>query len=301
VIRPAYDPAVQAVLIVNPFSTNVTEQRVRLVEEVLAPELTLLTEHPGHATELAAAAEVEAVVVFGGDGSANEVLNGIGPDRVFGFLPGGGTSVLARALGLPRDPVTAARQLADALEQERTRRISLGRVNGRRFGFGAGIGFTAELVRRVDALGRADDGRRPGDIAYLRTATTFVGSRAARFEPALELSGLGRAAFAVVANCDPYTYLGSLPVHVAPEARFELGLDLVAPVKVGPTDVPRLVRYLFTGRGQIGADDIRYGHDLDRIEVRCDRPLPLQADGEDLGDVEEAVFEAERSAVSVLI
>ncbi len=43
------------------------------------------------------------------------------------------------------------------------------------------------------------------------------------------------------------------------------------------------------------------GHDLDRIEVRCDTPLPLQADGEDLGDVEQAVFEAERLAISVLV
>jgi diacylglycerol kinase family enzyme len=43
------------------------------------------------------------------------------------------------------------------------------------------------------------------------------------------------------------------------------------------------------------------GLDLDRIEVRCDRPLPLQADGEDLGDVEHAVFEAHRNAVAVLV
>jgi diacylglycerol kinase family enzyme len=90
-------------------------------------------------------------------------------------------------------------------------------------------------------------------------------------------------------------------VHVAPEARFDLGLDVVAPEKVGPGDVPRLLRHLFSGRGELGDPGLRYGHDLDRIEVRCDRPLPLQADGEDLGDVETAVFEAERSAVSVLI
>ena len=50
------------------------------------------------------------------------------------------------------------------------------------------------------------------------------------------------------------------------------------------------------------ANDRRFlrEHDLDRIEIRCDVPLPLHADGEDLGDVEQAVFEAERAAVSVL-
>jgi diacylglycerol kinase family enzyme len=289
------------ILIVNPFSTNVTEQRVREVEAVLRPSRTVLTERPGHATELAAEGGPEAVVVLGGDGSANEVLNGIARDQAVGFLPGGGTSVLARALGLPRDPVDAARAVAAAVEEDRTRRISLGRVNGRRFAFAAGIGFDAEVVRDVDKLGRSSDGRRPGDLAYLATVAAVVGRRLGRFEPSLEIAGLGPAAFALVANCDPYTYAGSLPIHVAPEAEFELGLDLVAPVSVGPTDVPRLLAYVFRGRGQTEADDIRYGHDLDRIEVTCDRPLPLQADGEDLGDADHVVFEAERSAVSVLI
>jgi len=44
-----------------------------------------------------------------------------------------------------------------------------------------------------------------------------------------------------------------------------------------------------------------HGHDLDRLEISCDSPMPLHADGEDLGDVEHAVFEAERAAVSVLV
>ena len=209
--------------------------------------------------------------------------------------------MLPRALGLPRDPVAAARRVAEALEQGRRRRISLGRVNGRRFAFSSGIGLDAELVRRVDALGRRDDGKRPGDTAYLRAATRLVGSRRGRFEPALEVRGLGRAAFALVANADPYTYAGRLAVHVAPEARFELGLDLVAPRRVGSLALPRLLRYVLTGRGQTEARDVLYGHDLDRIEIVCDRPLPLQADGEDLGDVREAVFEAERDAIAVLI
>ena len=292
----------RALLIVNPFSTNVTEDRLGEIQGVLGPERTVLTERPGHATELAAeAGALDAIVVYGGDGSANEVLNGLPTDLPVGFLPGGGANVLARGLGLPRDPVAAARQVRDALDGARTRRISLGRVNCRRFGFSAGIGLDAELVRRVDELGRAADGRRPGDVAYIRAALAVLATRRARFDPALELHGFGRAAFALVANGDPYTYAGALPVRVAPEARFELGLDVVAPAEVGPLDVPRLLRYILTGRGQAGAADVYYGHDLDRIEVTCDRPLPLQADGEDLGDVERAVFEAERSAVSVLI
>jgi diacylglycerol kinase family enzyme len=278
---------------------------VRAVERELggvAAVRTLLTERPGHAAELAAEVDgVDALVTFSGDGGFNEVLNGVPEGIPLGFLPGGGTSVLPRALGLPRDPVAAARRVAEAIEQGRRRRISLGRVNRRRFAFSSGIGLDAELVRRVDALGRRDDGRRPGDTAYLRAALRLVGKRGGRFEPALEVRGLGRAAFALVANADPYTYAGRVPVHVAPEARFELGLDVVAPKQVGPLALPRLLRYVFTGRGQVQARDVLYGHDLDRIEIVCDHPLPLQADGEDLGDVQEAVFEAERDAIAVLI
>ncbi|HSC50870.1 MAG TPA: diacylglycerol kinase family protein [Gaiellaceae bacterium] len=294
----------EVTLVVNPYASAVTEPRVRSVEQELgrvAQVRTLLTERPGHAVELAAAAGGDALVVFSGDGGFNEVLNGVGPRLPVGFLPGGGTNVLPRALGLPRDPAEAARQVASALAERRMRTISLGRVNGRRFGFGAGIGLDADLVRRVDALGRREDGRRPGDLAFVGAATRLIGGRHGRFEPALEVRGLGRAAFALVANSDPYSYMGRLALHVAPEARFELGLDLVAPRAVGPAGVPRLLGYVFAGRGQQRAPDVLYAHDLDRIEIVCDRPLPLQADGEDLGDVVRAVFEAERGAVSVLI
>jgi diacylglycerol kinase family enzyme len=293
---------VNVALIVNPFASAVTEARVRSVERELgaaASVRTLFTERPWHAADLAAEATgVDALVVFSGDGGFNEVLNGVQDGVPLGFLPGGRTNVLPRALGLPREPVAAARRLAEALEQGRQRRISLGRVNGRRFGFSSGIGLDAELVRRVDALGRREDGRRPGDIAYLRAAARVAGGRRGHFEPALEVRGLGRAAFALVANTDPYTYAGRVPVHVAPEAKFELGLDVVAPVQVGPLALPGLLRHVLTGHSR---NEVLYGHDLDRIEIACDRPLPLQADGEDLGDVEEAVFEAERDAVAVLI
>jgi diacylglycerol kinase family enzyme len=294
----------RAALIVNPFASAVSEERVRAVEAELARAAevrTVLTERAGHAVELAAAAEEDAIVVYSGDGGFNEVLNGLREGTRVGFLPGGGTNVLPRALGLPRDAVEAARQVAGALQEGRTRTISVGRVNGRRFSFAAGVGLDAELIRSVDALGRSADGKRPGDLAFLAAAMRLLASRRGRLEPALEVRGLGRAAFALVANTDPYTFVGSLPLHVAPEARFELGLDVVAPERVTPSNLPRLLRSVFSGRGQAEADDVVYAHDVDRVEIAADRPLPLQADGEDLGDVDVAVFEAERSAVHVLI
>jgi diacylglycerol kinase family enzyme len=292
----------QVLLIVNPFASRVTERRLRAVEASLAPAgtvTTMLTERRGHATDLAASA-ADAVVVFGGDGAVNEALNGIARDVPFGAIPGGGTSVFARALGLPRDPVAAAARVADAIATERTRRITVGRVEGRRFGFSVGVGFDAAIVRRVDALGRAHSGRRPGDLAFTYEFVRVLAGSRFTLEPALEVHGFGRAAAAFVANCDPYTYAGAIPLHVAPEARFELGLDLVAPVRITPRTLARFARYMVAGKGQQSEPELLYAHDVDRIEITCDRPLPLQADGEDLGDVEHVVVEVERDAVGCL-
>jgi diacylglycerol kinase family enzyme len=290
------------VLIVNPYASAVDDDRIGVVERILerhAEVRTVLTERRGHATELARdlARGAEAIFVYSGDGGFNEVVNGVGPDAPpLGCIPGGGTSVFPRGLGLPRDPLAATEQLASALECSRTRRISLGRVNGRRFLFNAGLLFDAELVRRVEAH-RSRAGR-PGDIAFLATLVRLVAERRARFDPVLEIESLGRAAFALVANADPYTYLGSIPLRLAPDARLELGLDVIAPTRVRPRSIPSLARYVFSGRRR--PESVLAGHDLDRFLVRCDRPLPLQVDGEDLGDVDEALFEAERGAVSVL-
>ena len=293
----------QAVLVVNPFASRVTEAKLAAVQDELArvSDLSvLLTERRGHAVELVAEASrtSDIVLMYSGDGGFNEALNGLDTDIPIGFLPGGGTSVLSRALGLPADPIVAARRLADAIEKSRTRRITLGRVNGRRFAFSAGIGLDAEAVRRVDALGRAEDGRRPGDLAFALAVVRSLASYRGHMEPQLEVKGIGRAAFALVANGSPYTYAKRVPLPIAPEAQFELGLDLVAPVRVRRrTLVPTALSILL---GHARNNKTLYGHDLDRLEVVCDRPMALHADGEDLGDVTEATFEAERGAVSVL-
>jgi diacylglycerol kinase family enzyme len=286
------------VLIVNPYASGVNESLIASVTAVLGEVEVRRTEHRGHGTELAREARGgEALYVLSGDGVFNEVLNGIDAETPVGFLPGGGANVLTRALGLPRDPVRAAERVV----RGRTRRISVGRVNGRRFGFAAGIGLDAEAVRRVDERGRSEELGRAGNLAFAWDLLRLVAERRGRFEPTLEISGHGRAAFVFVANADPYTYAGLVPLHFAPQARFELGLDLVAPKRVSPFSFPRLLGYVLLGRGQTRASDVVYAHDLDRIEIHCDRPLPLQVDGEDLGDVIEAHFAAERNAVQVLV
>jgi diacylglycerol kinase family enzyme len=290
-----------AALIVNPHASRVTPDLTLAVERELAASgavETLLTEGPAHAADLAAEAsqKYDRIFVYSGDGTYNEVVNGLVADVPVGFIPGGGTSVLPRALGLPRDPVSAARLLAHGAKPMR---ISLGRVNGRRFTFSAGLGLDAELVRRVDALGR-ESGRRGGDVAFVRTLLGILAERRGRFDPAMEVVGVGRVAFALVANGDPYSYAGRLPLRVAPRARFELGLDLVAPRSLRARALPRVAWWVLAGRGQERSRHLLYVHDADELRIVCDAPLPLQVDGEDLGDVGEAHFEAERDALQVL-
>lgn len=288
-------------LIVNPGASRVTPELTLAVEKELraaGPVETFLTERPLHAVELASEASrtFDRIYVFAGDGGFNEAVNGLDADVPMGFIPGGSTSVLPRALGLPRDPVEASRVLVNA----RTRRISLGRVNDRRFTFSAGLGLDAELVRRVDARGR-DGGTRAGDLAFAWSFLTILARKRARFEPVMTVLGRERVAFALVANTDPYTYFGRVPLRVAPRARAELGLDLVAPRRLRARQLPQVARWVIRGSGQTRSPHVLYVHDADEIRIECDVPLPLQADGEDLGDVTEAHFQAERGALEVLV
>ncbi|HXV03702.1 MAG TPA: diacylglycerol kinase family protein [Gaiellaceae bacterium] len=288
----------QTLLIVNPRASAVTPERVETVKAELerATDLELVwTERRGHATELARESDAEAIIVFSGDGGFNEVLNGARSDVPVGFVPGGGSSVLPRALGLPRDPVVACARLVESIRSGRTRRISIGRVNGRGFGFAAALGFPAEIVRRIDELGR-ENGRRPPDRAFALTIGRELLARRGRIEPILEVDG-GRVSFALVANGSPYTYFTRIPLRFAPEADFAGGLDLVAPLDVRARTIPRLLAAAALGRR---AGGVLYRHDVDRLVISSPEPVALQVDGEDLGDVDHAVFEAARGALTLL-
>jgi diacylglycerol kinase family enzyme len=293
-------------LIVNPFASRVTRERLASVEAALRAAgevVTRRTEARGHAQALAAEAAddgADAIVVFSGDGTYNEAINGAAGRVPFGFVPGGGASIFPRALGLPADPDAAAAQIAEALVHGRAAPLGLGRINGRRFCFSAGVGLDAEVVRSIDARGRTEDGRRPGDLAFAATVVALLARRRARLEPQLEVVGHGRAAF-VLAGCGrPYTYAGRLPLRLSAGSAGGTGLDFVAPARVTPTTVPglalRLLRGTLAGDGRVLA-----ASGLDAFDVRCDRPLPLQADGEDLGDVTEAHFESEPDALTALV
>lgn len=284
----------RALLVSNPVASGVTP---RVERDVLAalrsycvPEL-VHTERPLHAAGLARSGAddgFDAVIVMGGDGTMNEVLNGVGARIPLGVLPCGGTSVLARAMGLSREPTAAASQVGRALAEGRERHLRLGLMNGRRFAFAAGVGFDADVVRRVDAAGRAR-GRRPGDLYYaVQVGRVVAQGRYRRARATLRTADrTERVSFVIAANVHPWSYVGSRPLLAAPLADADAGLDLLAPHALKRRDVPRLARYLLVDGGHARRADPRivYVHDVAEAVVECDEPLPGEVDGDDVGDV----------------
>jgi diacylglycerol kinase family enzyme len=298
-------------LIVNPVASGVRERSVRVVRTALELQCDVElveTKRRDHATELAREAVglgFDAVASMGGDGTANEVLNGVGDALPVGVLPAGGTSVLPRALGMPRHVGPAARIVADALVSGRERRINLGIVNGRSFAFAAGVGADAQVVRLVDGAGRAR-GRRPGD-AYFAAQIMRTLLRGDFREPLLEvcLDGavVARGVSVFAANVHPWSYLGPFALKLAPRATFEGGLDVVVPSDMRRRHLPRYATQLLVTGSQARRSDrlLAYLHDVDDVRVVCSRPLPMHVDGDDLGDVEEAVFGVARDAARILV
>ena len=176
-------------------------------------------------------------------------------------------------------------QIVDALVAGRSRSIALGRVNGRRFCFSAGIGLDAEAVRRVDAL-RARPRGPAGGQRDLRRRRREAGRREQlRLTPQLEVVGYGRAAFVLVANGRPYTYAGPVPVAVAGRPTSPRGSTSSRRAQIGPGTVPSARHAAVPRHARRRPRTCSRGTTSTRSRVRCDRPLPLQADGEDLGDV----------------
>lgn len=307
----------RALLIVNPAATTTSEATREVISAALARDVKLdvaVTASRGHARELAARAaadDLDVVVALGGDGTVNEVVNGLlavpGRPRVpaLGVVPGGHTNVLARSLGLPRDPVDATAHLLEALRLGRRRRISLGRADDRWFTFCAGLGFDAEVVARVE--GRRRRGVRASGARYVgATIQQYLRAAGQRAAP-LTLTVAGQSPVAVrvalVTNTAPWTYLGARTVDPSPEASFETGLDVYALTEWAlPTTVTQ-VRRILAGRAHPPRGRHVVGHhDVDEVILRAtDAPLAFQVDGEHLGVRSQVELRAMRDALSVVV
>lgn len=305
----------RVLVVSNPRATATSARQRDVLVHALAANAKLEIEETanrGHAAALACRAMrdgVDVVVALGGDGTVNEVVNGLLTDGIhdrvpaLGVVPGGSTNVFARALGLPNDPVEATSVLIDAMQTRRERRISLGRADDRWFVFAAGLGLDAAVVEGVE--GHRRRGRTSTHGLYLRTAVrTFFAQE--RRKPAIQLElPDGRVVadlhLAIVTNCTPWTFLGNRPMAPTPRASFDEGLDIYVRTRLGLPSV--LWGSLRMARGTTKPNEFgaRSEHDLSEFMLRTTRPMPFQVDGDALGDRQQVHFAGVLKALRVLV
>jgi diacylglycerol kinase family enzyme len=306
---------VRALLVVNPKATTTTPRSREVLKRALASELkveVVETSHRGHAAALAVRAMregLDVVVALGGDGTVNEVVNGLltdGPQDdlpALAVVPGGSTNVFVRAVGLPTHPFDATGAILEALRAGRTRRIGLGLADDRYFTFNAGLGFDADVVRRIEKRRRAGD--PPSHARFVRAALTHYAT-VDRRHPAITLERPGQKPvdhlhFALVTNTAPWTYLGERPVQPSPEASFDAGLDLFAPRSMGILLTLRYVRRALLGSSPPRSRRLLRVHDLAEFTLRASRPLALQVDGDWLGERESVRFRSVPDVLRVIV
>jgi diacylglycerol kinase family enzyme len=296
-------------------ATATTERMRDVLTHALANETKLdvvQTQARGHATSLARQAVtdgLDVVVALGGDGTVNEVVNGLladGPAAglpALAVVPGGNANVFARALGLPASPVEAAGLLLNALRSGHRRPVSLGQADDRWFTFCAGLGLDAEVVRRVEA--KRAGGAKATSGLFVRQGITQFFLHSRRREPAITVHADGRepvrVGLALVCNSDPWTYLGPRPVRPCPTASFDLGLDLFGLRSLGTVATLRHLRQVLAAHPRPAGRAVLSLHDLDGFRLTADRPMALQVDGDDLGDRSEVVFRSARNALDVVV
>lgn len=321
----------RALLVVNPAATTTSARTRDVLIHALASEMKLdavTTEYRGHARDLgrqaAAGDDVDLVITLGGDGTINEVVNGLlhegpDPDRLprLAVVPGGSTNVFARALGLPNDAVEATGALLDALSQRSERTVGLGLAAGtpgtedegvpaRWFTFNAGLGFDAGVVGRVEQ--HRERGKRSTHSLYLRQAIRQFFGETHRRQGTITLERPGAdpvtdLVLSIVCNTSPWTYLGNRPVYASPKASFDKGLDVLGLSRMSTAAVARYGTQLLASspaRGPHGKHATSL-HDLTDFTLHSKVPLPLQMDGDHLGLRTSVTFTGVRRALRVIV
>lgn len=307
----------RAVLVVNPQATSTTAAGRDVIAHALASELKLdvvETQHWGHAGEAARAAAsdgADLVIAHGGDGTVNEVVNGLlevgdpGSPALptLGVVPGGSANVFARALGHPKDPVEATHRLLRAVAQRSTRWVGLGKACDRWFTFNAGVGWDAEVVAEVER--QRELGHNASPALYARTALRCY-VRMARDEPKVsvqvgEEERIDRLHSVFVSNTDPWTYLGSTPVRMSPETSFDTHLGVFALCNMRAYPVLRHIAEMLLGRAKPHGKSSIQRANVPHLRVTCTEPLSLQVDGDCLGERSDIEFSSIPNALRVAV
>jgi diacylglycerol kinase family enzyme len=295
----------RVLLVVNSSASSVTARRQVVIRRMLADHHDVEvaeTNRRGHATKLAldaARSGTDVIVTLGGDGTLNEVANGlVGTECALAALPGGSTNVFSRAIGLSDDPIDAAEATLAALDAGSIRRVGVGSVNGRYFLFHVGIGWDAALVEEVERRGELK--RYFGHLLFMYAGvrtffSTYDRSRphfSARFADG---SRIDDAYFAVCLNLNPYTFVGSRPFNLAPQAGFDDGFTIATIRSMRTAPFLALIgaalgsgRRLHTNRTMDHRADQpslvveAYGE----VPYQLDGEVPYQVDGDYLGTID---------------
>ena len=300
-------------VVVNPYASTVSARLRNLVVAALHGRYevdAIDTQSRGHATELcreAAQEGYDVVVSFGGDGTVNEVANGLaGCATPLTCLPGGATNVLCKMLGIPGDIVDATEHLLAMADTWSPRRVDLGTANGRAFTYSSGFGLDASVVKRIEASPGLKR-HRLREYFFVYAAVETVLRHYVRHPPRMQIDVGGRVDRAIttlVQNGEQFTYLDDKPIHIAEGAGLDTGtLAGVALRGVKPHDIPGIARRLLSSkRSIVGHRQILAFRDVQ--ELRCvssdGRAIPLHVDGDHVGDVTEAVFGVMPGALSVV-
>jgi diacylglycerol kinase family enzyme len=307
-----HSPAQRMLVIVNPYATTVSDRLKNLVVDALRGRYEVHvvdTEARDHATLLsrdAARQGYDIVVAFGGDGTVNEAANGLmGSDTPLCCLPGGRANVWCRLLGIPADVVDATEHLLAIAHDWRPRHVDLGRVNDRHFLFSAGVGLDASVVARVDSNPQRK--ARLGEYYYAWAAVDILHRRYLLHPPRLQAT-IGAQAVAgvsaVVQNAEHYTYFGDRPVDMAEGAGLASGdLSTIVLTRATPLEVPTLAWRAMARNARVPDHRrVRAFSGLAELQIRSadERPLPLQVDGDYIGDVDAAQFRVVAGALLVV-
>jgi diacylglycerol kinase family enzyme len=284
-------------LIVNTSASFVTARARVVIHKALSADHEVVlkeTNRRGHAARLAqgaAADGLDAAIVLGGDGTLNEAANGLaGSSTALGVLPGGSTNVFARTIGIANDPIEATSQLLSALAVGSIRNIGLGRANGRYFLFHAGVGFDAAVVRRVEEL--ASLKRYFGPALFVVATLTTWAKAYDRRRPAFSLRAgetmIDDGYLSVCLNSDPYTFLGSRPLHLAPGTTADGDLSVATFESLAlRTMLPALASALGRGDRAPRLRRVSVIRGVQSATVKGYRPVPYQLDGDFVGESEQ--------------
>lgn len=305
-------------IIVNPYATTVSSRLKNLVVYALQGRYeveTVSTEAQNHATEIGREVRdhgYDVVVAFGGDGTLNEVANGLaGTDVPVSVLPGGSTNVVCRTLGIPNDVVDATEHLLALADEWAPRRIDLGAADGRRFVFSCGVGIDATVVRRVDAHPKLK--ARAGPYYYSWAAISAFYRRYMLNPVRLRVDVGGESVEGITAlaqNSDPFTYFASRPVRVCEGVEIDDGaLSLGVLKRAAQRDVPTLIPRLFSA-GPPAARHRQVDHfesvtaatvaSISETKDGTPRPFPVQVDGDYIGERTHIDLRVDPGALTVV-